>query len=539
MNIKKPLGALFGVLALIALLAPATLVRAQDKPAPKAEAKTDAYTSSTTFRYEGLIFVDAMVNGKGPYNFLFDSGASTSILGERLATELAIKTVKSPMGAQGVGTQDMSLAIVETLRLADFEREEIPVGVMNLDHISGELGKHMHGIIGQNMIKYMRKIEFDFSTSTLSITRFKKGQGPQIDAEELLLKVMIEGGIGGIKIPGFPGGDDDEGEEPAKPVKPAKPDDDPEDDDQFSAGPNGAFGVTIDDAPALASTTFSYRHLDMGGLGLMEVAMWFVDVKLNGHKHTLFFDTGASTLAVLTKKAAQGLKIDTSFEYGVKGVGESIASEGILDSLEIGDLKIAEPTCSVMDLDAVLGQLEIVGGKCDGIVGLPLATRFKRMIVDGETKQVTLEPYGKGEANAFDPAEGEALMKQAVIATWNQKASKLGFGGDCVLLDDWEKLKLKDGGLRVESVEDGAAAKAGLKKGDIITAVVGAEKDDAGKAADMPARGISGLVMWACIQQPGTLITLRALRGGETIEVSYKLDAYGFKGSFPEKYRQK
>jgi C-terminal processing protease CtpA/Prc len=204
-----------------------------------------------------------------------------------------------------------------------------------------------------------------------------------------------------------------------------------------------------------------------------------------------------------------------------------------------------------MDLSAALSQMEMVkqiadmlpkrmrpaGLDCAGIIGLPVATRYKKMTVDCVEKLITLTPYGKDEANEINPVEQEGQQREAVIRTWQGKAAKCEFDGESVQLDEWEKLGLKEGGMRVTSVS-GEAEKAGLKVGDIITAVVG-EPNEKGEKQDMPVRGSSSLVVWACLQDVDSKHTFKIKRGDKVSSLEIKLVDYGWKGEAPEKFRRK
>ena len=540
---------------------------AQDKkPEPKAEEKktesAESLTVTAPMRYEGLIFVDAMVNGKGPYNFLFDSGASMTMLSNRLCTELDIKKSDEPMPVGGVGTQDVRAAIATTITVAGFTRNDCACGVTSFDHISGELGKHMMGIVGQNMIKFMKRIELDFAASTMTVTRFADGEGPNPDEDmqENAIRGMARGeGMPGMPgIPGMPGGRKQPKKEPKKEGEKPKGDDEKE--DGFSVGPMGKmqwFGdeKKTETAPAKPTDamSFKYRHMELDmGLGKMELAaLWFINVEINGQVREMFFDTGASTLCVMNLSVAEEMKLATSYSYGVKGLGEGTTSEAMLDSIKLDTLTVSEPTCSVMDLSAALSQMEMVkqiadmlpkrmrpaGLDCAGIIGLPVATRYKKMTVDCVEKLITLTPYGKEEANEINPVEQESQQREAVIRTWQGKAAKCEFDGESIMLDDWKKLGLKEGGMRVTSVS-GEAEKAGLKVGDIITAVVG-EPNEKGEKQDMPVRGSASLVVWACLQDIGSKHTFKIKRGDAESALEIKLVDYGWKGEVPEKHRKK
>lgn len=552
---------LFALAALAAFLVHSAVI-AQDAP-PAPEAEQDSLTHVADFEFDGLMFVQAKVNGKGPYKFLFDSGATQSVLNERLAKELDLELHDMPGGVQGVGEAEAKLAVLQSVEIGGFKRGKNVVAVMNFDHMSGTLGYHMLGIVGQNVIKHMQKVEIDFSESTLTMTGYKPGEEPS-DFQESLLIRMLEGG--GEGLPGIPGlplprrGEDEPEPAPRGPQE-----------EEFSA-PAQPFGAwmfqdgeepELESAPArkhAAAMSLTYRT---GVIGVPPMAMelvpyWYLDMKVNGETHTFMFDTGASMMMVLGNPLAKELSLTTSFSYPVKGIGKGEATSGLLDSVSVGTLSETDVPCTIMDLPRVSDQLGAIteslpamfkqlldGLDFDGIVGITLATRYKKMIVDTKAKSIEFVPYGDDEVNAVAPFAAEEFVKDAVIRTWQSKAARFSLDGDSVPLEDWTKHGLENGGLKVSAVvEDGAAAKAGLKEGDIITHIVGAAEgipDDLEDAdvdgTDVRVRDLPALIIWACTQDAGTDVTVRYKRGDEIHEAELQLDPYSWTGTAPERFR--
>ncbi len=558
----------------IALLAAALLVGpaiiAQDKPAeprveePKENPKADAPkaadgTVSVDFEYDGLVFVQTKINGKGPYKFLFDSGATQSVLNQRLADDLGLKQHDMPGGVQGVGTAEAKLVVLDSVEIGGFRKGKSIAATLNLDHISGTLGYHMMGIIGQNVIRTMQKIEIDFSTSRLGMTPYPAGETPS-DWQEQLMVGMLEGlGGGGFPglpgIPGLPGGPQPEPPEDKDPGQPRE--------EEFSWTP-GAWWLLQDEGadetqpPRRSPTedmslTYTSGDFEVPFVGSIElIPYWYLEVEINDQKRKFMFDTGASMLLVIGDKAAQSLSVTTSFGYPVKGIGTGQAHSGLVESFSVGAVVESDCPCTVMELPSITGQLGQVARMVpgldkldfDGIIGLPLATRFKRMIVDTREKKIDFVAYGKDEVNDVEPFSSEEFVKEGVIRTWQGKAAEFGLSGDSVQLEDWKELGLENGGLRVESVvENGPAAKAGLKKGDIITHLVGVAEempDDLEDAdldgADARVRDLPALIMWACTQDPGSEVTVRVRRGEEAVELKVVLGKYEFTGTVPERF---
>ncbi|MCC7510307.1 MAG: aspartyl protease family protein [Planctomycetes bacterium] len=549
-------------LALAAGFLASTATMAQDAPKPadpdkKTESKpSNSDTVTVGFEFEGLMFVQVKVNGKGPYKFLFDSGATQSVLNARLATELDLEQHDMPGGVQGVGTAEAKLVVLDSLEIGEFKRGECIAASMNLDHMSGTLGYHMMGIVGQNIIKKMAKVEIDFAASTLGMTRYPEGEEPGDMQEEMLIR-MLKGGGGIPGMPGMPGGKP--GEEPKKDPK--------KDEDEFSlqpVGPNAAWliqdGKTEAEAARRSPTegmTLTYRtgELSFFGRKMELVPYWYLDCVVNGKTKSFMFDTGASMLLVMGTKLADDLKLPTSFNYPVKGIGKGDAKSGMVDTFQLGVIKEVDVACTIMELPKITDQLGEMGGMIpgvdklnfDGIVGVTLATRFKKMIVDAKDRHIEFIPYGKDEVNKLDPFASEDFVKDAVVRTWQGKAGKFSLTGDSVQLENWKSKGLESGGLEVEAVDEGgAAAKAGIKKGDIITHLVGVAgeiPDDLEDADvdgnDVKVRDMPALIMWACSQDPGKEVTVRLQRGKEQLEMKVVLDNYGFAGAYPERFKEK
>jgi hypothetical protein len=242
----------------------------------------------------------------------------------------------------------------------------------------------------------------------------------------------------------------------------------------------------------------------------------------------------------------------------VKGIGTGEASAGIVGSFSVGKFEAKDLAGMTTKLPKVSDQLPEMAKAFlplleaqgiildfDGIIGLPMALKYKKLVINTKAKTLEFVPYGKDEVNKLDPSDGEEFVKEAVIRTWNGKAAETGITGDCVPLDDWKKLGVETGGLLVESVKEGSgAAKAGIKKGDIITHLVGEtdvpDMEDAKKAkGNLEIRDSTSLILWACSKDPGSEVTLRVKRGEKSEDVKMKLDGLVWTGKFPERFKTK
>jgi hypothetical protein len=80
-----------------------------------------------------LVFARVMINGKGPYEFAVDTGASQIVLSEKLAGDLGLTPVTSTImhGVGGGGKIDTKLYSVKEMTIGDVKIKNVPVGTFN------------------------------------------------------------------------------------------------------------------------------------------------------------------------------------------------------------------------------------------------------------------------------------------------------------------------------------------------------------------------------------------------------------------------
>ena len=116
--------------------------------------------SKTKFRLAGgaqpLILLPVYVNDRGPFDFIFDTGAGTSLLSIDLAKELDVKVVGSKEGQSAGGKVSVSLGKVDSLAVGGAKLDGVDVGIVDLSHIAKTIGAKIDGDLGYNFLQRFR-----------------------------------------------------------------------------------------------------------------------------------------------------------------------------------------------------------------------------------------------------------------------------------------------------------------------------------------------------------------------------------------------
>jgi predicted aspartyl protease len=131
-------------------------------------------SKSSTVRFhlaggaQPLILVPVEVNEQGPFDFILDTGAGTSLLGIELADKLKVKVLGSKQGQSAGGALSVSLAKVDSFAVGEARMADIDVGIVDLKHIGAAVGAKIDGDLGYNFLKSFR-ISIDYEKSQLRL----------------------------------------------------------------------------------------------------------------------------------------------------------------------------------------------------------------------------------------------------------------------------------------------------------------------------------------------------------------------------------
>jgi predicted aspartyl protease len=104
-----------------------------------------------------LILIAANVNDRGPYAFILDTGAGTSLLSPRLANELGVVGTSTKEGTGAAGKVTVALATVDSLAIGGARRAPMSIAITGeMDRIGAAVGTRIDGDVGHDFLKSFR-----------------------------------------------------------------------------------------------------------------------------------------------------------------------------------------------------------------------------------------------------------------------------------------------------------------------------------------------------------------------------------------------
>ncbi len=103
-----------------------------------------------------IITIKGTINGKGPFNFIFDTGASMTIVEKQTAERLGLSgdrsATRDALGAGGALSS--TAATIESIKIGEVEAKDIQVGILDLSNLTKSgCVEEFAGIIGYNFVK--------------------------------------------------------------------------------------------------------------------------------------------------------------------------------------------------------------------------------------------------------------------------------------------------------------------------------------------------------------------------------------------------
>jgi predicted aspartyl protease len=105
-----------------------------------------------------LILLPVRVNEEGPFEFILDTGAGTSLVSPELAKQLQLTVLGSKEGQTAGGKVSVSLAKIHSLSVGEAKLIDVDVGIVDLSQIGETVKAKIYGDLGYNFLKHFRII---------------------------------------------------------------------------------------------------------------------------------------------------------------------------------------------------------------------------------------------------------------------------------------------------------------------------------------------------------------------------------------------
>lgn len=292
-------------------------------------------------------FVKLMINGKGPFRFVVDTGASMSVLSDKTAQRLGVKPVARGGNARAIGGSGLFpilYGVLESLQIGEAKIDTVPIYIRTV-HSTDDTpeSERSDGYIGLSVL------------SNYAVTLDYKEQQMIFDRTPLREDQLAKSAPNPAEA------------KPGEPAAAPKPE---------NLGAFAALGVDV----PIRSTS--------GGLASAEAHLPTMDRPLN-----FIVDTGA-TISVISKASVtrfdlQGMKLQgESFRViGAAGIEEGAEALG-LSTLTVNKLRKNNSRALILDLDAVN---ETSGFEQHGVLGGDYLRHF-RVVLDLRRHYLELTP---------------------------------------------------------------------------------------------------------------------------------------------------
>jgi predicted aspartyl protease len=118
-----------------------------------------------------LILIPVSVNERGPYEFILDTGAGTSLVSPRLAAGLGIASEGTREGTGAAGRVMVAMGRVESLAVGAARRGPMPIAVTaEVDRIGAAVGARIDGDLGYDFLKSFT-LTLDYRRRVIRLTQ--------------------------------------------------------------------------------------------------------------------------------------------------------------------------------------------------------------------------------------------------------------------------------------------------------------------------------------------------------------------------------
>lgn len=115
------------------------------------------------------IIVPVTIDGRGPYDFVLDTGATLTCVGESIASELSLPDASGILGRGTTlgGSGTMRLVMIDSLGIGDTRAEDVMACAIDLSEVQA-IGLDVEGLLGLNVLKEFR-VTLDFERNVMRL----------------------------------------------------------------------------------------------------------------------------------------------------------------------------------------------------------------------------------------------------------------------------------------------------------------------------------------------------------------------------------
>lgn len=116
------------------------------------------------------VLLPVTINGQGPFTFLLDTGASTSVIDTPVAQRLGLPQTGSPTPVSGISAQSTEIPVqVKSWQIGKINLPSMSVGSLAL--FGSQRGQGLQGLIGSDIWSMFGHITINYSGQTLSVPK--------------------------------------------------------------------------------------------------------------------------------------------------------------------------------------------------------------------------------------------------------------------------------------------------------------------------------------------------------------------------------
>ena len=158
-------------------------------PVMSLAAKRDKAVARLSFEsVNNLILLQTRVNGSSPLPFILDTGASTSVVNQRLVGELGLKNEGRAEATTGGGNVEISFVKGVTLSVSGVEIPGVTLAAIPLSGLEAGLGQTVGGILGYDIFsRYVVEIDY-----TSRVVRLYEPEGYRYTGKGQSLPITVE-----------------------------------------------------------------------------------------------------------------------------------------------------------------------------------------------------------------------------------------------------------------------------------------------------------------------------------------------------------